>query len=413
MEALRFCMITTFYPPYAMGGDATYVYNLSRALTQRGHSVDVIHSVDSYRTLSGGRPPSSHPDLPGVTVHRLESRLGPVGPLATYLTGFPVFNGPKIRRILADGNFDVIHFHNISLVGGPMVLSYGSALKLYTMHEHWLICPMHVLFKYGREPCESPDCFRCTLAHRRPPQLWRYTPMLRRALRHIDSFISPSEFTLRRHREAGLDIPIEWIPCFTSLPSGAEEPDAAIAARLPKEPFFLFVGRLEKLKGLQTVIPVIRRHERARLVIAGDGDYADELRQLAEGCDRIQFLGRVGAEDLGTLYSRALAVIVPSITYETFGQVVIEAFAHGAPVIARDLGPLPELIRESGGGLLFHDDDTLTGALNSLQTDQALRTRLGAVGHEAAKRLWTEEVFLTRYFGLIDRLHHNRPSRAA
>jgi len=52
MEALRFCMITTFYPPYAMGGDATYVYNLSRALTQRGHSVDVIHSVDSYRTLS-------------------------------------------------------------------------------------------------------------------------------------------------------------------------------------------------------------------------------------------------------------------------------------------------------------------------------------------------------------------------
>src|SRR5262245_34214737 len=192
-RALRFAMLTTFYPPHSFGGDAMGVQRLSRALVRRGHHVTVIHDVDAYNALAhGGEPaPASEPD--GLEVVRLRSGLGVLSPLLTQQMGAPVVNGRRIQRILSDGNFDVVNFHNVSLVGGPQLLSYGGgALKLYMAHEHWLVCPMHVLWRYGRELCTKRDCLRCTLAHRRPPQVWRYTGHLERQLDHIDAFIAMS-----------------------------------------------------------------------------------------------------------------------------------------------------------------------------------------------------------------------------
>ena len=170
---------------------------------------------------------------------------------------------------------------------------------------------------------------------------------------------------------------------------------------LPSRPFFLFVGRLEKLKGLQTVIPLFREGGEADLVVAGDGDYASELMRLAAGCERIHFLGRLTPAQLRGVYARAVALLVPSITFETFGQVIIEAYAARTPVIVRDLGPMPEIVAESGGGLVFRDDAGLRDAMERLQADPALRDALGEAGYRAYRSRWTEEVHLERYLGLI------------
>ena len=160
MKPIRFCMITTFYPPYSFGGDAVFVQNLARALARRGHEVEVIHCRDSYRALARGAPPPGGTDESGVTVHGLESGVGVLSPLATQQTGRPLFKTRQIQRILSAKRFDVIHFHNISLVGGPGILRYGDAIKLHTLHEHWLICPTHVLFKFQRAVCTEKECFR-------------------------------------------------------------------------------------------------------------------------------------------------------------------------------------------------------------------------------------------------------------
>jgi len=391
-------MITTFYPPYAFGGDAMFVYRLTNMLARRGHEVDVIHCIDSYRALAEGPLPSGYPNEPGVAVHGLVSGLGVLSPLATHQTGYPLFKGRKLRRILAAKRFDVIHFHNISLIGGPMILRYGKGVKLYTLHEHWLICPTHVLFKFKREACVKPSCLRCTLIYRRPPQLWRYTGLLKRALRHVDALIAPSEFTLRRHQAAGLGIPIVHIPFFLGEDPAPPDGDGV---RLPSRPFFLFVGRLEKLKGLQTIIPLFRDYDKADLVIVGDGGYAGELRQLAAGCGRIHFLGRLTPPQLKAVYARAIALLVPSITFETFAQVILEAYAARTPVIVRDLGPLPGIVRKSRGGLVFRDGEGLLEAMEQLRTDRALRDRLGEAGYLAYRSRWTEEAFLEQYLGLI------------
>lgn len=198
---LRFAMVTTFYPPFNFGGDGHYVRQLAHALARRGHTVDIIHDADAY-ALSGGADPDPKPtaEPEGVTVHTLRSALPRLSCLATHQLGRPLVHGARIRKILSRG-FDVIHFHNISLVGGPGILSYGAGVKLYTAHEHWLVCPMHTLWRHDREICTGRECLRCTFAYKRPPQFWRAGDFLARQARHIDAFIALSRFSAEKHAE--------------------------------------------------------------------------------------------------------------------------------------------------------------------------------------------------------------------
>ena len=396
---LSFCMVTTFYPPHHFGGDATYVHRLSNELARRGHRVTVVCSPDAFSTLGGSAGPSPF-EHENVLVRPVEGRLGIASPLVTYLTGRPGLRARSLKRLLEGERFDVIHFHNVSLVGGPGVLSYGDAVKLYTTHEHWLVCPMHVLWRNDREPCEQPKCLRCTLAFHRPPQLWRYTSLLERQTRQVDLFLAPSEFTIRMHRERGFSRPMRHLPLF--LPRAAQaSPDAAPPGDSPR-PYFLVVGRLEKLKGVQTLIELFSRYDAADLVVVGDGTHGTELRRQAKGLRQIRFLGSVPFTQLAPLYAGAIAVIAASVGYETFGMTVLEGFAQRTPAVVRELGALPELVEDSGGGLTFGTDAELLEALEALRTDPGLRAELGQRGYEAYVARWSEDPHLETYFGLID-----------
>jgi glycosyltransferase involved in cell wall biosynthesis len=414
-------MITTFYPPYNFGGDGIAVQRLSRALTRRGHHVEVVHDVDAWRLLSDGPEPRPEAleEEDGVRVHRLESGWGPLSPLLTQQTGRPVANRGRIREILGDGRFDVVNYHNVSLVGGPGVLSLGDAAKLYTAHEHWLVCPTHVLWRHDREPCTGRECLRCQWHHRRPPQAWRHTGFLERQLEHVDLFIARSEFSRRKHREFGFPREMEVVPYFLDPADGrgsgdgADEtgdgdedrggPTGSESADLHPRPYFLFVGRLEKIKGLQDVIPSFRHEPVADLLVAGDGEYGDELRSQAAGCPAVHFLGRVPQDRLRRYYRDALAVLVPSVGYETFGIVLIEAFREGTPVLARRRGPFPEIVERSGGGRLFGDRDELEDAMERLRNDPDHRRTLGRRARRAFLDHWSEGAVVPRYLELARR----------
>jgi glycosyltransferase involved in cell wall biosynthesis len=319
-------------------------------------------------------------------------------PLGTYLTGRPALNASALAEVFSE-HFDVVHFHNVSLMAGPGVLSYGDGVKLYTMNEHWLVCPMHVLWKNNREPCYEPHCLRCTLAFRRPPQLWRYTRLLERQLANVHLFLSPSRFTIRAHHERGFTRPIRHLPYF--LPESDSKRDGGAAPR-PGRPYFLFVGRLERMKGAHTLIERFRTYTNADLVIAGDGEQRDELRRQAAGLDHVHLLGRVDPSALPALYAGAIALIVPSIGFETFGIVTLEAFAQRTPAIVRDLGGLPEAVLDSGGGYVYGTDAELTEAMECLRLDPALRAELGKRGHDAWRERWSAEPHIAGYFDAIE-----------
>jgi glycosyltransferase involved in cell wall biosynthesis len=161
---------------------------------------------------------------------------------------------------------------------------------------------------------------------------------------------------------------------------------------------------------VQTVIPLFREDAGSDLVIVGVGDYTDELKRLAAGSERIHFLGRLTPSELSAVYGQAVALLVPSLTFETFGQVIIEAHAARTPVIVPDRGPLPEIVAQSGGGLVYRDTHGLVQAMDRLRTDRALRDRLGEAGYEAYRAHWTEEAHLERYLGLIEEIRTRKNS---
>jgi glycosyltransferase involved in cell wall biosynthesis len=394
---LRFCMVTTFYPPYNFGGDGIGIQRLSQALVRRGHHVTVLQDIDAFLMLNGGREPTQPAVDDGVEVVHLRSRLGWASPLLTHQIGRPVVHGREIRRFLARGDFDVVNFHNISLMGGPGILSAGDGLKVMMAHEHWLVCPSHVLWRHDREPCTGRQCTRCVLSYRRPPQLWRHTGLLERELRHIDLFIAMSEFSRDKHREFGFEPAMEVLPYF--LPDAEPEPVAGPSQH--ERPYFLFVGRLERIKGVEDVIDAFRAYDAADLLIAGTGTHEAELRVRAAGLEHVRFLGRLDHDRLSQLYAHALALIVPSVGFETFGIIIIEAFRQALPVIARRLGPFPEIVERAKGGVLFSTPAELAAALEQLHGNADVRAALAANGRAAFQRYWSEDVVVPRYLELL------------
>lgn len=397
-------MVTTFYPPRSFGGDAVAVQSLARALVRVGHHVTVVCDDDAYRTLSGNHEPAPPADDDGVVVHRLSSVIAPIAVALTQQTGRPIVHGAALRRILDRGAFDVIHFHNLSLVGGPAALSFGRGAKLYTAHEHWLVCPTHVLWRHRTEPCPARQCTRCQLHYRRPPQLWRHTGLLERNLDHVDAFIAMSDFSRDKHREFGFPRDMEVLPGFVRDPG----PSQPFASAVPQRPYFLFVGRLESIKGLEDVIDAFATFEEADLVIAGEGTERRRLVARVAGNPRVRFVGFQSGTALAALYSGAQAVIASSRGFETFGLSVIEAYSRGVPVLARRLGSYLELVENSGAGETFGDVAGLQAAMRRMLANPSRRHEMGTAAYALFRATFSEDVVVPRYLALVDRVLSRR-----
>ncbi len=230
----------------------------------------------------------------------------------------------------------------------------------------------------------------------------------------MDAFFCPSEFSAAKHAEFGFKRKVEVIPYFLpDLDSGAESEEETEDAEKWERPYFLFVGRLEKIKGLQDVLPCFRGAGPADLLVVGTGEYEAVLHEQARDCHRVVFLGAKSQAQLRQLYRRALAVIVPSVCYETFGIVILEAFRDRTPVIVRNLGPLPEIVRDSGGGIVFETAEELAAAIRRLAEDSALRERMAEDGHAALRARWVESVVIEQYFDLIRRIAAQRGAARA
>ena len=398
-------MITTFYPPYHFGGDAVYVQQLGNELAARGHEVHVIHCRDAF-AIGAEAPHPTRPDHSNVHVHSLHGPGTWPSPLLTHQTGRLGFKRRAVERILDEHDFDVIHYHNVSLVGALDLFGLGDAVKLLTLHDYWLVCPTHVMFRNRTAACTEPHCFRCQLSYRRPPQLWRSQAAIQRAVRQLDRVLVASRFTGKLHRERGVDLPAEWLPLMSSpLDSG---PSPAQRAPAHPKPYVLFVGRLVRLKGVQDLIPFFREQSGLDLLIAGTGEYEAELREQARGAGNIHFLGHCDRARLAPLYRGAIATAIPSLTYEISPIVLGESWSCRTPVVARNIGALGEFVERSGGGLRFDTAAELAEKLQALAANRDERDRLGDNGYRAWQRDWLPDNNLPRYLSIIEAVRREK-----
>jgi len=379
-----------------------HVYHLANLLAGDGHSVEVICSGDAHKFKLQAPRPGEYPHHPGVTVHRIKSGAGRLEPMLTYLFGTPVFTRRRLKRLL-EQDYDVIHYHNISLFGGISILNLGRGIKLFTQHTYWLFCPTHYQWKNKREVCEKKECLSCLLSYRRPPQFWRYRERMETRLRPVDSLIMPCKFMIEEHRREGFKGRMDCLPYFV------EPVEKAAAADLEKEfghlrPFFLVVTRLESYKGPQVAVSAFKKKKGAAgLVIVGTGSRSEYLRKLAGGDPHIYFLNYVAPDRLDWLYQNAVALLAPSVWPEMGNQTVLQAESCGTPVIAAGNGCLPELVEEHGSGIIFHDEAELLRAMERME-DPDVRSGFVPKAQAAYQNNYTPRIFLDRYYRLIEEL---------
>lgn len=210
--------------------------------------------------------------------------------------------------------------------------------------------------------------------------------VIRRALRRADAVIAVSDFTAKDVTRFG-GVPDARI---TTIMEGG--PPLKRRSKAAARDFFLFVGKLERTKGITDLINAFRRSEVLatagyHLVIVGpDGNASAEVALAMQGCeDRISRPGFVSDRDLQDLYQTCRGFVFPSIA-EGFGLVVLEAMANGAPVIGASATSLPEVIGDAGLMVPPNDVEALKLAMERLAHDDALFARLQEAGYARLQR---------------------------
>jgi glycosyltransferase involved in cell wall biosynthesis len=265
---------------------------------------------------------------------------------------------------------DLVHVQNFFPLFSPSIHAAARSLKIPTvqnLHNFRLGCLNGYLFREGKicEACVGRNpwrgvgygCYRnsfiASLA------VWAMVTFNR--WRHtweqdVDAFITPSHFAAAKLKEIGIRG-----DCLHVNPNVVNIVDVESLSPMQSEiPNFLFVGRLSSEKGIVTLLQAWAELNRFdwQLKIIGDGAEQANLQQFVGEMKlkNVQFLGYLTPLQVTSAMQSCTAIVVPSQCYETFGRVVVEAFACSKPVLASDLGALSELITSEHNGFLIPGD---------------------------------------------------------
>ncbi len=342
--------------PYSFdvpGGVQFHVRDLAEHLLGQGHEVSVIAPADVDET-----------DLPAYFTSC--GRAVPVrynGSVAR-LTFGPVTNA-RVNRWLEEGEFDVVHIHEPMTPSASVIALWGATAPVVaTFHTATLRSrAMHV-------------------AH----------PLLRPSMEKIRARIAVSEEarrTVRRHLRADSYI----------IPNGVDVARFGQATREERwigsqdAPTLAFLGRIdEPRKGLHVLLAALPdllvRRPGLRLLVAGPGDPGaldpDLLDPVAAS---VEFLGLVSEQDKASLLASVDLYVAPHTGGESFGIVLVEAMAAGAPVVASDLAAFAQVLGDPMAGVTFPqgDPDALAATVGALLDDPPRRAELGAAGQARAE----------------------------
>jgi glycosyltransferase involved in cell wall biosynthesis len=246
----------------------------------------------------------------------------------------------EIKKILREEQPDIIHTHGVRGISASLLsaIRHSGIPQVHTMHDYELISRWSTMFRNGS------IISRFTLLDS------MYMSFMRKMTSSISAVISPSKFLLDFHIKHGyFQSSKKYV-----IPYGIKHSHNASPKRESTHDF-LFVGQITEHKGVQVAISAFRKLklENARLHIVGDGNYLDVVKGLAQNDSRIIFYGRVKNEDLGKFFERCSFLIFPSIWYENFPLAIIEGMQNGLPVIASNIGSIPELVNDGFNGFLF------------------------------------------------------------
>jgi glycosyltransferase involved in cell wall biosynthesis len=296
----------------------------------------------------------------------------------------------EVASMIRANRIEVVHVHNLFPTLSPSVLRtarrMGTAVVV-TLHNFRLMC-LPATFLRNERVCE--DCLghlplagvvhRCYRGSTLGSGVLATSLSIHRGIGtfgRVSRYLAVSEFVRRKHVDAGMDPARIGVKANFSWPVTPREGPGA---------YFLSLGRLSHEKGIDTLLRAWNLGDPpGRLVVVGDGPAGPELRGSAP--PGVEFLGQLPADEIPAVLRGARALLIPSRWYEASPRAIVEAYAAGIPVVASDIGALPESIEEGRTGYLAPVDDAAAWAAVArrlLDDDVSLR-----LGREARSR-WRE-----------------------
>lgn len=359
---MKIALLSIMYPPDS-GGAETYAYELSRALANRGHEVDV------FTATTEPIPPTL--DIPdGVTVKRLfQRRKIPVAETVYYSL--------KARFVVDFEQYDIVHgtmmpASTVALTPGlgmadvPLVVtSHGTSLSEFRSHNP--DSAVDYVLKYGLHPGNI-------------------------VLDNIAGQVADRVIAISDHVAKELAETYRLGDKVTMIPHGVDtdrfRPRDEVHPAVDEKNFTVVtVSRLGPRKGIGLAIRGLAElaDPDVEFLIGGTGRHEERLREIAREhgvIDQIRFLGYVSEDELPILYSSADVFSLTS-RYEGLGLVLLESMACGTPVIATDVGGVSTVVEDGKNGFLIprEQDAYVTALQNAMQVSD-----LGSVCRSYAKR---------------------------
>jgi glycosyltransferase involved in cell wall biosynthesis len=370
---------------HVRGGSDRYYLELARLLAERGHRV---------LQLATRHPAGEQPHGPARLLEPIE--LARPGLADVWRFHRSTRARRAVQELLGERTGPLVaHLH---IYHGQLTASILAPLRaarvpiVQTLHEYKLFCPVSTFVSNGAlcEACGSGSfwraaarrCNRGSLARSLVSASESYAARALGALEHIDHFLAPSAFLRAKMLAHGLAPErITTLPYFVD--------SARVAPSTARGAYFLYCGRLERLKGVLTLVRASARVPEVPLHLAGEGEARAELEALVreKAYRHVVLRGHLAGEELARELAGARCVVQPSEWYENLPLSVLEALAHGRAVIASAIGGLPELVADGENGLLFPagDEEALAEKLRFAADHPDELARLGARGRARAE----------------------------
>ncbi len=306
---MKILQVTTGLEIGKLTGAEKFCYELSKELSYKGHEVLICSPVKKNKI--GKFDNQKIVKIKNKVFRKL---------LFDY---YNPLNERKMKKIIKEFNPDIVHFHNLYGLGSRIV-DVTSQIKptLMTLHDYWIIDYNATLLKSRKDIIKKPLSYL-------------HLNIIRKHLKRT-KLISPSNYLK-------LKVQSKNFHNVREIPNGIDLPIRS--TNYKKD--ILFVGRLTKEKGLQTIAPVLNDLKDYTVIALGDGPLK---KKLEEEYHSIKFKG---FQNPKKYYKHASIMIVPSIWHENLSYSVLEAMSYGLCVVASDIGGIPEQIQHMKTGLLF------------------------------------------------------------
>jgi len=312
-----------------------------------------------------------------------------------------------MRKLLREHKPDIVHVHELYPFISPWALvecKRAGVPVVMTCHDYRLSCPV-ALHWHNATPCLSCKRGRdywCVLKNCRGNLFESTGYALRstvaRKLRlfqgNVTRYITPSAFVKALMIEVGFsDETIDVVPNMVTLPEADGDPSQGR--------YVAYVGRIAPEKGVETLV---ESAQMTGLPVQLAGDHTPMPDVLKESPPNVTFVGHLHGKDLSSFYHNARFLVIPSVSWEPFGLVIVEAMAQGLPVIASRTGGIPELVDDGVTGLLFEpgNEEDLSGKMRWLWEHNRVSRQMGLAGREKAVREYSDDVYSQRLLAVYE-----------